>query len=273
MSGAGGEVQRSARSRHLVVRLAGGDPLPASLIDRLRDEGVSSGWLRASGVLADAEIRTLDPRGGGLGAPRVLAGVAHAICIEGAIGVTSGTLGCSLRGVIAREGDAGAELLAGEIQAARAVGLEVLVTSFDDLVLERAFDTSCGVWLVAPPAERPLAAAAPGGWSSAVAASDYAAPSRSVPGAPAGPRMPQRPVRQTIDLDAPTPQAGDLVEHFAFGRCEVIKSDGDRLHLRVPKDARIKEIALEKLRVTLLGDEPHQGDSPPRRRFKLDRKI
>jgi hypothetical protein len=58
------------------------------------------------------------------------------------------------------------------------------------------------------------------------------------------------------------------VDHFAFGHCDVLKSDGDRLHLKVHKDGRIREIALEMLRVAPLGD-----DASGKRRFKLERKI
>ena len=57
-------------------------------------------------------------------------------------------------------------------------------------------------------------------------------------------------------------------EHFAFGQCEVLKSDGDRLHLRMPRDGRVKEIALEMLKVTELA----RADGEPRR-FKLERKL
>jgi hypothetical protein len=71
-----------------------------------------------------------------------------------------------------------------------------------------------------------------------------------------------------LDLDTPSPEAGDFVEHFAFGPCEVLKSDGDRLHLRVRKDGRIREIALEMLRVSRLPD----GEDP-KRRFKLERRM
>ena len=65
------------------------------------------------------------------------------------------------------------------------------------------------------------------------------------------------------------PDAGDVVEHFAFGRCEVVKSDGDRLHLRLGKDGRIKEIALAMLKVAPL--PPVEGATG--RHFRLDRKL
>ena len=65
------------------------------------------------------------------------------------------------------------------------------------------------------------------------------------------------------------PEPGDVVEHFAFGRCEVVKTDGDRLHVRLPKDLRVKEIALEMLNVSLL--EPVEGQTT--RHYKLARKL
>jgi hypothetical protein len=64
------------------------------------------------------------------------------------------------------------------------------------------------------------------------------------------------------------PEAGDVVDHFAFGPSEVLRSDGDRLHLRVRKDGRIREIALEMLRVSRLPDT-----EDGKRRFRLERRI
>lgn len=80
--------------------------------------------------------------------------------------------------------------------------------------------------------------------------------------------MPQRPQRPPIDLDSPSPEPGDLVDHFAFGRADVLKTDGDRLHLKVHKDGRVREIALEMLRMTRIEDSP-EG----RRHFRLERRL
>jgi hypothetical protein len=83
--------------------------------------------------------------------------------------------------------------------------------------------------------------------------------------------MPQRPVKPVVEDDGEHiyPDAGDVVEHFAFGRCEVVKSDGDRLHLRLGKDGRVKEIALEMLKVTPL--PPVDGQEG--KHFRLDRRL
>ncbi|MDB4940875.1 MAG: Proline-rich protein, partial [Labilithrix sp.] len=86
-----------------------------------------------------------------------------------------------------------------------------------------------------------------------------------------GAPMPSRIVRPPAEEreEEPIPDAGDVVEHFAFGRCEVVKSDGDRLHLRLPKDQRIKEIALEMLKVSML--PPEEGQTS--KHWKLARRI
>ncbi len=105
-------------------------------------------------------------------------------------------------------------------------------------------------------------------------------PPAIAPSPPAGPRpsptfsaqaMPQRIARpvQVETEDEPVPEPGDIVEHFAFGRCEVVKSDGDRLHVRLGKDQRIKEIALEMLRVSSLPAEEGQTS----KHWKLARKL
>jgi predicted DNA-binding protein with PD1-like motif len=260
---------RSEKTRHLVLRLDAGEQLPGALLDRLREEGVTAGWLRAGGVLADVELRAYDPRIGGLAPARSLAGPLQALTLEGAVGTSGGGPSCALRAVLAREADAGLEVLGGEVESARVVALEALVTVLDDVSIPRA---------------APLATQ--GGWSGAVAASTepdrdvvrnspaVSAPATQAPtAAGSAPRIPQRPVRQTLDLDSPVPEAGDVVEHFAFGRSDVIKSDGDRLHLRVHKDGRVREIALEMLRVTRLDDGEDSAGAGTGRRFKLDRKM
>jgi hypothetical protein len=48
-----------------------------------------------------------------------------------------------------------------------------------------------------------------------------------------------------------------------------VKSDGDRLHVRLGKDGRIKEIALEMLRVTPLA--PVEGAAG--KHYRLDRRM
>ena len=280
-------VHASESCRHLVLRASSGESLPDALLTKLRDERVSCGWLRASGVLADVEIRAYDAQLGTLGSARRIAGPVQVLALEGAIGLVDGDPSVSLRALIARDTDRGLETIAGEVASARVVALEVLVAALDDLALPRAHDEAAGVWLLrgdgstaAPdaasrvPRNAPAPAAAPQAWGAALEASERVEhePPRARPAAAAtsagGAPIPPRPPRAAADLDAPFPEPGDVVEHFAFGRADVVKSDGDRLHLRVHKDGRIREIALEMLRVSRLED----GDEG-KRRFKLERRM
>jgi predicted DNA-binding protein with PD1-like motif len=270
------------KTRNLLVRAATGETLPEALVSFLRDEAVACGWLSGSGVLADVELRAFSAELGGLAVARRVAGPVQAVMIEGSIGLSAGDVSLGLRAVLARETDRGLETIAGEVVAARIIALEARVAAFDDVALERALDPRAGVWLLGEPSAvaAALAAARPAprqpdvAWSEAVAASAEAgasAPRRMSVGQPAV--IPQRPARPGINFDdaSPLPEAGDEVEHFAFGRCDVLKSDGDRLHLRVHKDGRIREIALEMLRVTPLPPETREGVE--RRRYKLDRRL
>jgi predicted DNA-binding protein with PD1-like motif len=289
-------VQRSERSRHLVLRLTAGEALPQALVSALREEGVSAGWLRAGGLVTDVELRAFDPARGQLGGRRSLAGPVHVLSIESSIGMAGGEPSLSLRAVLARETDRGLETFAGEIASARALALEAVVTVFEDLVLARSADAT-GIALLdagGPGAPAPSPAGAPRGpsgeggarggasaasaWSAAASASTtidrdppraaYPGPSAAAGASGQGPPapIPHRPAKPAL-VEQPIPEPGDIVDHFAFGRCEVIKTDGDRLHLRIPKDGRIREIALEMLRVIPLEDEGGV------RRFKLERRI
>ena len=68
--------------------------------------------------------------------------------------------------------------------------------------------------------------------------------------------------------DGPMPEAGDLVDHFAFGRCEVLTADGDRLRIRdLDGPQRIREVSLSMLKVS--GPTDLEG----KRLFRLARKA
>jgi hypothetical protein len=208
------------------------------------------------------------------------------VTLEGSIGFMDGQPSLGAHVVLSREGDAGLETIAGEIVSARVVALEAIVLVADDVRWSREVDERTGVPLLSGVSDGAGFAAeraprigtakedrgADPAWSDAVAASadaDREATRRSVYPSVSASVLPPKPVRPAASFDdAPFPEAGDRVEHFAFGSCEVLKSDGDRLHVKVAKDSRVKEIALEMLRVTPLGETP-EG----RRRFKLDRKM
>jgi predicted DNA-binding protein with PD1-like motif len=286
------KVETSERARHLVLRAELGDVLPDALLRLVRELGVVAGWFRGSGVLEEIELRVYGAKIRGHGALRREAGPLQALVLDGTLGIAGGDMALGLRAVFARETDQGVETLAGELTAARVVALEGVVTVLDDVVMPRGLDPVAGIWLmtdpsravegaVAPrqvlpsdktanisPAQQGRARAAPPAWSDAIAASAATPKDKTAAAARSGQPIPIRPARPVVaEDDNLFPQAGDMVEHFAFGTCEVFKSDGDRLHLRVGKDGRMREIALEMLRVTLLASD---GET---HRYRLDRKM
>ena len=280
-------------TRQLLVRLNGGQ-LPNAIQDTLRDEVVLAGWVRASGVLADVTLKSV-----GSSEPRRYAGIVHAVSLQGSVGMMNGDVSVGLHAVLAQDADGSAVVLAGEIVDARVVALEVHVSALDELAATRSADAS-GLVLLDPvvvPSAPALPATAPSSPNIApppppapppTLVQPAAAPPpppapvavASVPDEPAKPRpsptfmssvMPQRIQKPAVAQSTETqfePEAGDKVEHFAFGACEVMKSDGERLHVRLEKDGRIKEISLEMLKVTELPTEPGG-----KRHFKLARKL
>jgi hypothetical protein len=248
-------VQRSSSARNLVLRAAAGEAFPADLRDTLTAENVKNGWIRATGILEDAQIRPLGAGGVASGVRRI-AGLLYLLHLDIPIAADGGARESAWRGVVAFDGESGHETLGAEILQARVQSLHALVTVLDDLAAPSTWSAAIEV----------------SAWSEPPGASGGAARTVGTTGAPAGAGpMPPRPVRPSVDLDTLAPETGDTVDHFAFGRGDVLKSDGDRLHVRVHKDGRVREIALEMLRVT-----PLEGSSTAAagaRHFKLERRV
>jgi hypothetical protein len=268
-------------TRQILVRLGAGR-LPDALLGTLRDEVVLAGWLRGTAIFSDVTLRTL-------GTSRRLTGPLQAVVLDASLGFANGDVTCALRGVFSRETDAGLETIAGEIVEGTIQSLEALVVALDDVDGRGPPVNAPAPVPVPPPA--PLAAQPAQSWADAAVAAAQPpvappppappspppppvapaapkpSPTFSSPGGPL-PMKPFKPVRAEEE-EQPTPEPGDIVEHFAFGRCEVVKSDGDRLHVRLGKDGRIKEIALEMLRVTTLA--PVEGATG--NHYRLDRKM
>ncbi len=243
----------SNSSRHLVVRLEEGESLPDALLQTFRDNEVATGWLRATGIVTEAEIKAFRSDHAAYGPTRRIAGPVHVLSLEGSIGVSRGDLSVGLRAV--------------DVTVARVL---------DDRTATWLFDPAPGASSPLPTKptraegervrEREAPPEPPAAWAQAVAASS---PDKPREPEPARAQIPQRPQKPQVAYEEMVfPEAGDVVEHFAFGRCDVLKSDGDRLHLKVGKDGRVREIALEMLRVT-----PLESNEESRRRFKLDRKL
>ena len=232
----------------------------SELASALRAEGASA-WVRARGKLSDVELRAHD----GSTVTLSVSGAGASLTLVSLEGRASG----ELTALVAHADALGTRLVTGELVAA------FTAAPVDACILHESHASS-----EAPARESresravPLAAESEPSFAKAIEASaSNVAFSPAPPAKGSAPSLtqaiPSRPVKpQSAAEEAVVPDAGDRVEHFAFGSCEVLKSDGDRLHLRLGKDGRIKEIALEMLKVTEL-----PGDDAPGRRFKLERRL
>ncbi len=219
-----------------VTDLREGSALPEAIQTAVLAQCTSkSAWVEGMGSLRDIALQLSGPNGPEV---RSLPGEWLAVSLRGVARADS----LRLMIVLSRQGVLGPEIVAGELLSATVKKLTLRIDALDTPA--NAASATPADEVEAPPPQRQSSASS----------------NTSV--------MPPKPTRLApIQGESVFPEPGDSVEHFAFGTCEVLKSDGDRLHLR-QKDGRVKEIALAMLRVEALGDH---GTS--NRKYKLERKL
>ncbi len=187
----------------------------------------ADGWLSATGKVEGVELRVA---GDGADPVRELRGRFTLASLSGPAGGPWGV-------VLSRASDVGLEVVAGELVQARSEGVTVWVASSAPATTGRA-------------AARPREPEAePAGW--AAKASAHAEAKREA----------------EWEDEPPLPQAGDLVQHFAFGLCEVLMAADEHLKIRDLKGpGRIREIRLGML--TVHGPTDKDG----KKLFRLERK-
>lgn len=194
------------------------------------------GWIQATGFVEDIELRlsgtTTEVR-------RVFAGPFTLVALGGPLG---GPYGATL----SRLENGAVTLLGGVLVRARSREVTAVCIG------SSAPRADAG--LPPLPASKPATAAHPArppGGSSFAARVGAAAP----------------PGEDDDEAGSDTPERGDLVQHFAFGLCEVLSAAGERLVLRdAGGNGRIREIAIDRLAVT--GPVEHDG----KRLFRLERR-
>ena len=220
-----------------LVTIADGE----NLLDALAEAcGKADGWLAGVGHVDSVELRVA---GEGADVRKQLRGRLT-------LAQLSGPYGGPYFATLSRHTSLGAELVAGQLLAARSAGVTATLWNAQGSVRE--------VVDAAPPRDQmtssPEVAVAP---KPAVAASGWAAAAHAAAADLA-----------EDDGEPERPERGDLVRHFAFGLCEVLQDTGERLKLRdLNGPGRIREIAIDMLEI-----------SPPveqngKRVFKLSRKA
>jgi predicted DNA-binding protein with PD1-like motif len=284
-------VSEASRARHLLIHLDRGDDLPEALLRALTEREARAAWITGTGSLESAELSLLDPQG--REQRRYLDTPSTVTSLSGNAAIEAGVLSVHLAVTLARETDQGLVLAGGALLAGRPRSLDLLVTVFDDLQLQRLPGengrgglTGKKVGSVLTPEPRALEprpeprapeprapeprapelrSAAPVVIPAARGSEPQAAPPAFQAGASAA--LPLKPAKPKDDFDGVYPEPGDLVTHFTFGECSVVGSDGDRISLRPTPDGRVLTVALSVLKI-----EPQPDGPDGQRRFKLSRK-
>ena len=196
------------------------------------------GWIQATGFVEDPDLTLA---GEGADVRRTFRGRFVLVALSGPLG---GPYGVTLSRAVGQH----VEVLAGALVRARSAGVQALCVSAGGAPARAPVDSPSSASVahsVAPGggfAKRPLISA----FAAKVGVTEAAA---------------------DADEEVALPAPGDLVEHFAFGLCEVLMVSGDRLTLRDARGTgRIREIASERLGIT--GPEERDG----KRLFRLSRR-
>jgi predicted DNA-binding protein with PD1-like motif len=240
---------------------------------------VRAAWIQGTGSLEAAELSLFDQLGKAYGRARRIDGPSDILSLTGNVSNHEGAGFLRMSATLAREGELGLEVFGGELVWGRAYAVELYVVVFDDIALARAYDERTGLALLTPQARsdsaRPLAN--PSEAPRAASGHPYAVSAPTTPPGPTagsssealppGPALPARPAKPKEDVDI-YPEVGDLVNHFHFGECSIMSSDGDRIRLRQERDGRVREVSLTMLRIEPPTIDPESG----KRHFRLARK-
>jgi predicted DNA-binding protein with PD1-like motif len=222
-----------------LVRLRDGEDIVQALAAATSG---AHGWVEAVGALEEVELRTSAHAGD---ARKRFRGRFTLVALGGPAG---GPYGATL----SREAGHAMEIVAGHVVAGRVAGVTALfrrleLSDADRSAADERPSSVARVGTVGGPAE-PEKAPLP--WAAVAV---LAAQAKRATG--------------PVDEDEQYPEVGDLVDHFAFGLCDVVISDGENLKIRDRTSAtRIREIRVDVLKV--LGPTDHEGQ----RLFKLVRR-
>ena len=138
-------VQESNRTRTLTITMDRGDELPVGLIRALGEAEARSAWFTGTGALEAAEIAVFDQASRTWGSTRRIDTPTMLVSLTGNAAMESGALVLNMTVTLARETDAGNEIIAGQLVWARAFAVELCVNALDDLTLTRAVDERTGL--------------------------------------------------------------------------------------------------------------------------------
>ncbi|HUS64012.1 MAG TPA: DUF296 domain-containing protein [Kofleriaceae bacterium] len=266
----------SRRGRRILCRLDRGTDLFEGIRGLCQRYQVMSGEVRATGMLELVELASFDQAERRWRPSRVLTGNLDVVCLQGTVSEERGTTSIQASATVARERDVGLEVLGGAVKRAVVYSVEVVVESFDDVILRRQADATSGLarWSEAiseadtdpapapkpipTPIATPIATPAP-------APVPIAAPRTvTIPGTSPSPPTWADVAAESPIAAAPSDEevhlnAGDVILHPRFQRCVVHRVEGNGEFIQVQlKNGRVVRLSLDVLRFTPQGVENGQ---------------
>jgi predicted DNA-binding protein with PD1-like motif len=288
----------SRRGRRILCRLDRGTDLFEGIRAVCQRYQVISGEVRALGMLELVELAVFDQSERRWRPSRVLTGSLDLVCLQGTVSEERGATSIQASAMVSRERDLGIEVVGGTVKRAVAYSVELVVESFDDVILRRQLDGASGLsrWheAISEADTDPAPVAAPRPIPKPIPLPSPPVPSTNPPqaGPPKGatpiaapPRTVNIPGTSTsTSTSAPTPtpaptwadvaaaakpaapaeeevhlNAGDVILHPRFQRCVVHRVEGNGEFIQVQlKNGRVVRLSLDVLRLTPQGIENGQ---------------
>lgn len=272
----------SRRGRRIVARLDRGTDLFEGIRALCQKHRVRCGELRGIGSLEQAELAAFDQAQRRWKPSRTVGGGLELLHLTGNLSEEDGALSIQCQATLMRDRDAGVEVLGGHLRRAVVYSVELVVDSFDDLLLRRQADAATGLarWQEAmseeepaPPATQvapPPPHAAPILAPQPAPPPPVAAPVTPTPAPTATPTPTWAAVAAVSEARRPAPDASDLEEdvvlnagdvilHPRFQRCVVHRVEGNGEFVQVAlRNGRVVRLSLEVLRLTPQGIENGQ---------------
>jgi uncharacterized protein len=277
----------SRRGRRIIARLDRGTDLFESIRALCQKHRVRCGELRGIGCLEQAELVAFDQAQRRYKPARTLAGGGlELLHLAGNLSEEDGVLFIQCQATLMRDRDAGVEVLGGHLRRAVVYSVELVIETFDDVVLRRQADAATGLarWHEAiaeqettsvgpapapastpvttpPPVASPMLAPAPAPAPAPVPAPVAAPTATPTPtwaavAAVSGARGPAASDESEEEIHL---NAGDVILHPRFQRCVVHRVEGGGEFVQVMlKNGRVVRLSLEVLRLTPKGIENGQ---------------
>jgi predicted DNA-binding protein with PD1-like motif len=259
-------LAESRKGRRFIGRLDRGVDLFDALKALCREHHIRTAEVRALGSFEAVEVAEYDQERR-VWKPGRKFGAVEVASLIGNVSERDGNLALHIHVTVMRDRDNGVEILGGHLNAARVYTMELVVETFDDVILRRGLDATTGrtAWCEAITVPGPVATGARAPADPVMELVPLAAPfeasSKKAP-APSstGPSWADvaaasPPAEDTIEPDdslAP----GDVIIHPTFGRCLVqrIEGSGEFAHVRLRND-RLVRLSLDVLKLAVEGQE------------------